>query len=118
MGSDPIGARHQKPLYESLMASKRQLRRFCEALHSEAGDRSRWTPIMAVAKRLDMDEQEAVLLAAECAAAGLVRLDIKGPPYRLLPASVILSEEGWALFTKPARTPSATGATKGRKRRR
>ena len=68
---------------------------------------------MAVAKRLDIDGREAVLLAAECAAADLVRLDIKGPPYRLLPSSAILSEGGWALVTRAARTSSAPGTTKG-----
>jgi hypothetical protein len=97
------------------MANKRQ-RAFCEALHVEAGDRSRWTQIMAVAKRLDMDGREAVLLAAECAAADLVRLDIKGPPYRLLPTFAILSGEGWKLITpRPKTRTSATGATKARK---
>jgi hypothetical protein len=107
------------------MASARSLRQFCEALHEETGGRSRWTIIVAVAKRMDMDGREAVLLAADCAAAGLVRLDIKGPPYRLLPASAILSEEGCALITnttrrRVARTSipsSATSAPKARKRR-
>ena len=105
--------------YQEMVTTKQ--RRFCQALQAETGDRSRWTLIMAVAKRLDMDGREAVLLAAECAAAELVRLDVKGPPYRLLPTFAILSGEGWKLITTPkakTRTSSASGATKGRKRRR
>src|SRR5512137_795699 len=90
------------------MASKRQ-RAFCEALHAETGDRSRWTAIMTVAKRLKMDEEEAILLAAECAAADLVRLDVQGPPYRRLPASAILAWEGWMLLIKTCSTSSAPG---------
>ena len=97
------------------MASARFLRQFCEALHAETGGQSRWTTIVAVAKRMDMDVRRAILLAADCAAANLVRLDIKGPPYRLLPSSAILTEEGWVL--KAARA-SARGATKARTRRR
>jgi hypothetical protein len=58
---------------------------------------------------MGVDVPEAILLAADCAASGLVRLDIKGPPYRLLPSSAILTEEGWALIRI-----SAPGATKGR----
>ena len=60
-----------------------------------------------------MDVRVAILLAADCAAAGLVRLDIKGPPYRLLPSSAILTEVGWALIT-----PLWKGAPKGRKAQR
>jgi len=108
------------------MASARSLRQFCEALHEETGGQSRWTTIVAVAKRTDMDVRRAILLAAECAAANLVRLDIKGPPYRLLPSSAILTEEGWALITRTAQhrvtkasvSISAKGAPKERKRRR
>ena len=100
------------------MASKRQ-RAFCEALHAETGDRSRWTTIVAVAKRLEIDGREAILLAAECAEADLVRLDIKGPPYRLLPTFAILSGESWKLVAppRPKTRASARSATKGRKRR-
>ena len=73
------------------------------------------TAIMVVARRMKMDGREAVLLAAECAEADLVRLDIQGPPYHRLPASAILSGEGWKLLTP---RPKTKGATKGRKRRR
>jgi hypothetical protein len=76
------------------MATAKQ-RRFCQALHEETGDLMRWATIMAVAKRLELDGRVAVLLAAECAAAGYVRLDVKGPPYALLPSSARLTEEGW-----------------------
>jgi hypothetical protein len=53
----------------------------------------RWGTIVTVARQLGMDVRVAVLLAADCAAAGpgSVRLDIKGPPYRLLPSSAILT---------------------------
>jgi hypothetical protein len=70
---------------------------------------------VTVAKRMDMDVRRAILQAADCAAANQVRLDIKGPPYRLLPSSAILTEDGWALITRAART-SAKGATKVRRR--
>ena len=74
---------------------------------------------MVIAKRLDMDGREAVLLAAECADADLVRLDVKGPPYQRLPTFAILSGEGWKLLTpRPKTRTSAPGATKGKKRRR
>jgi hypothetical protein len=53
---------------------------FCQTLHAETGDRSRWTTIVAAAKRVDMDVRRAILLAADCAASNLVRLDIKGGP--------------------------------------
>jgi hypothetical protein len=120
--SEPVcHARYNCYIFEGLLrkpavASARSLRLFCEALHEETGGRSRWTTIVAVAKRMDMDVRKVILLAADCAAAGLVRLDIKGPPYRLLPSSAILTDEGWALITKAPRT-SAKDATKARKRR-
>jgi hypothetical protein len=60
------------------MAIARSHRQFCEALHEETDGRSRWTTIVAVAKRMDMDVRRAILLAADCAAANLVRVDIKG----------------------------------------
>ena len=63
-----------------MVSARRTLRQFCEALHEETGDRSRWTTIVAVAKRMDLDVRRAILLAGDCAAARLVRLDIKGPP--------------------------------------
>ena len=85
------------------MARAHSHRQFCEVLHEETGGRLRWTTIVAVAKRMNMDVRRAILLAADCAAAGLVRLDIKGPPYRLLPSSAILTEEGWALITRTTR---------------
>ena len=39
-------------------------------------------------------EHKAIVLAGECSAAGYVRLDVKGPPYRVLPGSAILTEAG------------------------
>ena len=84
------------------MASARSLRQFCEALHEETGSRSRWTTIVAVARPLDMDVRVAILPAADCAAADLVWLDVKGPPYALLPSSARLTEEGWKSVLKRA----------------
>ena len=78
----------------------------------------RWATIADVAKRLGMDEREAVLLAGECAEADYVRLDVKGPPYRQLPGSAILTEAGRQLLKKPdGRRPSSrtgTGRAKAR----
>ena len=91
------------------MASKptgRELR-FCQALHAETGDRSRWTTIVAVAKRVDLDVGRAILVAAECAAEGYVQLDVKGPPYALLPASARLIERGWKVVMAPVKKPAA-----------
>ena len=82
------------------MASSRSRRpsaslRFCQALLEETGGEVlRWATIAEVAKRLGMDECEAILLAGECAEADYVRLDVKGPPYRILPGSTILTEAG------------------------
>ena len=39
------------------MAIARSHRQFCNALHEETGGRSRWTTIVAIAKRMDMDER-------------------------------------------------------------
>ena len=67
----------------------------------------RWATIADVAKRLGMDEREAILLAGECAEADYVRLDVKGPPYRQLPGSAILTEAGRQLLKKSdVRRPS------------
>ena len=88
-------------------------RRFCQALLEEmGGEVLRWTTIADVAKRLGMDERETILLAGECAEADYVRLDVKGPPYRLLPGSAILTEAGRQLLKKPvARRPSKRSGT-------
>ena len=68
-------------------------RQFCQALLKESGGVMRWAAIEGIARRLDLDVREAILLAAECATAGLVWLDVKGPPYLLLPSSARLSRE-------------------------
>jgi hypothetical protein len=81
------------------MATAKQ-RRFCQALHEETGGEMRWATIVSIARRLKMDVRVAVLLSAECAAADLVWLDVKGPPYALLPSSARLSEEGWKTVIK------------------
>jgi hypothetical protein len=79
------------------------------------GELLRWATIARVAKRLGMDEREAAVLAGECAAADFVRLDVKGPPYRRLPGSAILSEAGRQLLKTPAgRRPST--ARQGKRR--
>ena len=73
--------------------------RFCQALAEETRhDPLRWATIDAVAKRLGIASGVAILLAGECAAAGHVRLDIKGPPYRRLPGAALLTEEGRQLI--------------------
>jgi len=51
-----------------------------------------------VAKQLGISEGEAILLAAECSDANYVWLDVKGPPYRQLPGSAILTEAGRQLL--------------------
>jgi hypothetical protein len=83
-------------------------RHFCQALlEVTGGEVLRWATIADVAKRLGMDEREAILLAGECAEADYVQLDVKGPPYRLLPGSAILTEAGRQLLKTPAgRRPS------------
>jgi len=40
------------------------------------------------------------VLAADCAEANLVKLDVKGPPYRQLPGSAMLDEKGWFLIKR------------------
>ena len=83
-------------------------RRFCQALLEEtSGEVLRWATIADVAKRLGMDEHEAIVLAGECAEADYVRLDSKGPPSRILPGSAILTEAGRQLLKKSGdRRPS------------
>jgi hypothetical protein len=77
------------------MPASRSRRFFCQALLEETGGEVlRWATIADVAKRFGMDEREAILLADECAEADYVRLDVKGPPYRILPGSAILTEAG------------------------
>lgn len=59
--------------------------RFCQALHEAAASRWRYTTIAALAGRLGSDEREAIALATDCAAAGYVQLNVKGPPYAQSP---------------------------------
>jgi hypothetical protein len=74
---------------------------FCRALHEETGGGLlRYAPIARVAKRLHIGGDEAIVLAADCAEADLVRLDVKGPPYRQLPSSAMLDEKGWLLLKR------------------
>ena len=83
-------------------------RRFCQALLEETrGEILRWATIADVAKQLGMNVPEAILLAGECAEADCVRLDVKGPPYRLLPGSAILTEAGRQLLKTAGRSPRA-----------
>ena len=70
-------------------------RRFCQALHEAGARRLRYTPIAALAGRLGLDERETIALAADCAAAGYVQLDVKGPPCTQLPGSAKLTDKGW-----------------------
>ena len=94
-------------------------RRFCLAVDQECGGQLlRWATIAGVAKRLGIDEREAILLAGECAEAGYVRLDVKGPPYRLLPGSVILAEAGRQLLKKPGDRRPSRGSGTGRAKAR
>ena len=62
----------------------------------------RWATIVAIARRLGMDVRVAILLAADCAAGGYVWLDVKGPPYALLPSSDRLTDKGWKSVRKRA----------------
>ena len=90
------------------MATPRS-RRFCQALLEEtlAGEILRYAPIAKVARLLGMDEGAAIVAAGECAEAGLVRLDVKGPPYAVLPGAAILTEAGRQLLKTPVgRRPS------------
>jgi hypothetical protein len=74
---------------------------FCRALHEETGGGLlRYAAIARVAKRLHIDEDEAIVLAADCAEANLVRLDVKGPPYRQLPGMAMLVDKGWLLLKR------------------
>jgi len=77
---------------------------FCRAIHEETGGGLlRYSAIARIAQRLKLDEREAIVLAADCAEADLVKLDVKGPPYRHLPNSAMLDEKGWLLIKKSAR---------------
>ena len=85
------------------MAVSRSHRRFCRALDQECGGQLlRWSRIARIAGRLGLDERAAILLAVECAEADYVKLDVKGPPYRVLPGSAILTEAGRQLLKAPA----------------
>ena len=89
------------------MAAPRS-RRFCQALLEETrGEILRYATIAKVARRLGIDEDAVIVLAGECAEAGLVRLTVKGPPYAVLPGSAILTEAGRQLLKTPVgRRPS------------
>lgn len=90
-----------------------KLLRFCRALRDEErGGKLRWTTIATVAQRIALDEREAVLLAADCAAAGLVWLDVRGPPYAQLPSSARLTEKGWKSVIASNRAPDVQAVTK------
>ena len=79
------------------------------------GEILRWATIADVAKRLGMDVPEAILLAGECAEADYVQLDVKGPPYRLLPGSAILTEAGRQLLKSPAAPRPSTARREKRR---
>ena len=68
-------SRHTTRRRRLTLVAARQ-RRFCRAVHEEAGGEIRWATIVAIARRLDMDVRVAILLGA---AAGYVWLDVKGP---------------------------------------
>jgi len=57
------------------------------------------------AGRLGLDEREAIALATDCAAAGYVQLNVKGPPYAQSPESATLTDSAqWPsgpLATRP-----------------
>ena len=91
-------------------------RRLCQALLEETGGEVlRWATIDGVAKRLGIDEREAILLAGACAEADHVRLNVKGPPYRLLPGSAILTEAGRQLLKSPAAPRPSTARRETRR---
>lgn len=77
-------------------------RRFCEllALVSEGRPRPWWTSIADVAWGLNMNDDEAALLAHECELAGLVRHDLSSTATEHrhadeMPHSVSLTANGW-----------------------
>ena len=81
-------------------------RRFCRALYETSAGRLRYTTIAALAGRLGLEEDEVIVLAADCAAAGYVKLDVKGPPYARSPGSAMLTDKGWrAMATRSPRRP-------------
>ena len=81
-------------------------RRFCRALYETSAGRLRYTTIAALAGRLGLEEDEVIVLAADCVAAGYVKLDVKGPPYVQLPGSAMLTDKGWrAVATRSPRRP-------------
>jgi dihydrodipicolinate synthase/N-acetylneuraminate lyase len=61
--------------------------------------------IAALAGQLGLNEREAIAQAADCAAAGYVQLDVKGPPYAKLPESAMLTDKGWRAVCKRSRRP-------------
>lgn len=82
-------------------------RRFCEVLAKVSRDRPQpwWTSIADVAWGLNMNADEAVLLAHECELAGLVHHDLSSAAtaHRHAaekPHSVSLSAGGWKLVEK------------------
>jgi len=85
-------------------AHARNQLQFCRALDQECGGKLlRHALIAKVARRLGLEEAAAIVLAADCAAGGLVQLDVKGPPYRSPPASAMLREEGRRAIVKRSR---------------
>ena len=74
--------------------------RFCRALYEAPTGRLRYTTIAVIAARLGLEEREAIGLAGDCAAAGYVKLDVKGPPYAQLPGSAMLTEKGRRAVSK------------------
>lgn len=94
-----MAAAEQKKSGVRRLSADRNLR-FCQALHEAAAGRLRYTTIAALAGRLGLDERETIALAADCAAAGYVQLDVKGPPYAQSPGSATLTDKGWRAVAK------------------
>lgn len=87
-----------------------RLSRFCAALHAESAGRRApwWASIAKVADRLGIPHDEAILLADDCAAAGLVVHDQSmhtkaGRRSAELPHSVSLKGEGWMVSARNGR---------------
>jgi len=79
-------------------------RRFCRALYETSAGRLRYATIAALAGRLGLEEDEVIVLAIDCVAAGYVKLDVKGTQ---LPGSAMLTDKGWRAMAKrsPRRPP-------------
>jgi hypothetical protein len=83
------------------------LEAFCHALHEVSRLRRPpwWVSIDLVAARLRLSYEQAVVLADDCALAGLVRHDLsqavkRGRLATDLPHSVCLAAGGWLLVRK------------------